>query len=160
MLFCFVAFSCYKDACVRQNLVFKALFGSVSDYKYFLLPHANKKRPLPVLLDSGLRLYGFVDIDSAFELSISCFPSTFMQSIEKVSKNALPFGYFAPVNSLSNGILSGYFPSVRISLKYLLSRIISSRISCQFAFFLKNTLKIRKFIIAPITGVVMPKASV
>ena len=26
-----------------------------------------KKRPLPVLLDSGLHLYGFVDIDSAFE---------------------------------------------------------------------------------------------
>ena len=33
-------------------------------------------------------------------------------------------------------------------------------VSCQFAFFLKNTLKIRKFMIAPITGVVMPKASV
>ena len=30
----------------------------------------NKKRPLPVLLDSGLRLYGFVDIDSAFELEL------------------------------------------------------------------------------------------
>ena len=54
-------------ASLGQNLVFKALFGSASDYKYFLLPHANKKRPLPVLLDSGLRLYGFVDIDSAFE---------------------------------------------------------------------------------------------
>ena len=33
-------------------------------------------------------------------------------------------------------------------------------VSCQFAFFMKNTLKIRKFMIAPITGVVMPKASV
>ena len=64
------------------------------------------------------------------------------------------------LSSLSGGILSGYFPSVRMSYKYLLSRIISSRISCQFAFFLKNTLKIRKFMIAPITGVVMPKASV
>ena len=29
-----------------------------------------KKRPLPVLLDSGLRLYVFVDIDSAFELKL------------------------------------------------------------------------------------------
>ena len=37
---------------------------------------------------------------------------------------ALPFGYFAPVSSLSSGILSGYFPSVRMSYKYLLSRII------------------------------------
>ena len=49
---------------------FRALFGSVSDDKYFLLPCVNKKRPLPVLLDSGLRLYGFVDIDSAFELEL------------------------------------------------------------------------------------------
>ena len=71
-----------------------------------------------------------------------------------------PLGYFAPVSSLSGGMRSGYFPSVRMSYKYLLSKIISSRISCQFAFFLKNTLKIRKFIIAPMTGVVMPKASV
>jgi hypothetical protein len=36
----------------------------------------------------------------------------------------------------------------------------SNSIINQFAFFLKNTLKIRKFMIAPITGVVMPKASV
>ena len=36
----------------------------------------------------------------------------------------------------------------------------SASIANQFAFFLKNTLKIRKFMIAPITGVVMPKASV
>ena len=56
--------------CVRQNLVFRAIFESVSDDKYFLLPCVNKKRPLPVLLDSGLRLYGFVDIDSAFELEL------------------------------------------------------------------------------------------
>ena len=44
---------------------------------------------------------------------------------------AVPVTYSAPVSSLSSGILSGYFPSVRISYKYLLSRIISSRISCQ-----------------------------
>lgn len=56
--------------CVRQNLVFLAIFESVSDDKYFLLPCVNKKRPLPVLLDSGIRLYGFVDIDSAFELEL------------------------------------------------------------------------------------------
>ena len=37
----------------------------------------------------------------------------------------------SPVSSLSSRILSGYFPSVRMSYKYLLSRIISSRISCQ-----------------------------
>lgn len=36
----------------------------------------------------------------------------------------------------------------------------SNSIINQFACFLKNTLKIRKFMIAPITGVVMPKASV
>ena len=65
---------------------------------------------------------------------------------------AVPVTYSAPVSSLSSGILSGYFSSVRMSYKYLLSRIISSRISCQFAFFLKNTLKIRKFMNAPITG--------
>ena len=41
-----------------------------------------------------------------------------------------------------------------------LPTILVLAISCQFAFFLKNTLKIRKFMIAPITGVVMPKASV
>ena len=57
-------------ASLGQNLVFQAPFGGVSDYNYFLLPHANKKRPLPVLLNSGLRLYGFVDIDSAFELEL------------------------------------------------------------------------------------------
>ena len=39
--------------------------------------------------------------------------------------------YYAPVSSLFSGILSGYFPSARMSYKYLLSRIISSRISCQ-----------------------------
>ena len=39
--------------------------------------------------------------------------------------------YSSPVSSLFSGILSGYFPSVRMSYKYLLSRIISSRISCQ-----------------------------
>ena len=33
----------------------------------FCYPMQIKKRPLPVLLNSGLRLYGFVDIDSAFE---------------------------------------------------------------------------------------------
>ena len=33
----------------------------------FCYPMQIKKRLLPVLLDSGLRLYGFVDIDSAFE---------------------------------------------------------------------------------------------
>ena len=62
-----LGFVLFLFVCVRQNLVFKALFGSVSDDKYFLLPHANKKKPLPVLLNSDLRLYGFVDIDSAFE---------------------------------------------------------------------------------------------
>ena len=36
----------------------------------FCYPMQIKKRPLPVLLDSGLRLYGFVDIDSAFELEL------------------------------------------------------------------------------------------
>ena len=49
----------------------------------------------------------------------------------KRHNQAIPFGYFAPVSSLSSGIRSGYFPSVRMSYKYLLSRIISSRISCQ-----------------------------
>ena len=36
----------------------------------FCYPMQIKKRPLPVLLNSGLRLYGFVDIDSAFELEL------------------------------------------------------------------------------------------
>lgn len=30
--------------CVRQNLVFRAIFESVSDDKYFLLPCVNKKK--------------------------------------------------------------------------------------------------------------------
>ena len=37
--------SFFLCACVRQNLVFRAIFESVSDYKYFLLPHANKYPP-------------------------------------------------------------------------------------------------------------------
>lgn len=36
----------------------------------FCYPMQIKKRPLPVLLDSDLRLYCFVDIDSAFELEL------------------------------------------------------------------------------------------
>lgn len=34
-------FVCF--ACVRQNLIFRAIFESVSDDKYFLLPCVNKK---------------------------------------------------------------------------------------------------------------------
>ena len=33
-----------QRVCVRQNLVFRAIFESVSDDKYFLLPCVNKKK--------------------------------------------------------------------------------------------------------------------
>ena len=67
-------------------------------------------------------------------------PSNIAFCVSAILFQPSPVTYSAPASSLSSGILSGYFPSVRMSYKYLLSRIISSRISCQFAFFLKNTL--------------------
>ena len=68
--------------------------------------------------------------------------------------------YLIPAFKRSTGMRSGYFPSVRISVKYLLSKIISSRISCQLHFLRKMILNSKKFIIGPMTGVVMPKDSV
>ena len=49
---------------------FSIILAYFTDFSIILASGLNKKRPLPVLLDSGLRLYGFVDIDSAFELEL------------------------------------------------------------------------------------------
>ena len=58
------------------------------------------------------------------------------------------------------GNRSGYSPLVRMFFKYRLSSLMSSRIRLKSAFLLYSTLKMRKFMIVPTTGVVMPKASV
>ena len=58
-------------------------------------------------------------------------PSNIAFCVSAILFQPSPVTYSAPASSLSSGILSGYFPSVRMSYKYLLSRIISSRISCQ-----------------------------
>ena len=58
-------------------------------------------------------------------------PSNIAFCVSAILFQPSPVTYYAQVSSLSSGIFSGYFPSVRISYKYLLSRIISSRISCQ-----------------------------
>ena len=104
--------------CVRQNLVFKALFVSVSDDKCFLLPHANKKRPLPVLLDSGLRLnVSWISIPHLNWNSISCYPSTFMQSIKKGSKKP-----FRPVTlRQSTACPVGFSPGIFLRSEYRLN---------------------------------------
>ena len=75
-------------------------------------------------------LYGvkcLIHMDSCHAYS----PSNIAFCVSAILFQPSPVTYSSPVSSLSSGILSGYFPSVRISYKYLLSRIISSRISCQ-----------------------------
>ena len=136
----------YTDICVKAELV------EYSSVKGFI-----------ILRPYGQAIWELIqkDMDARFKATGHenvAMPVLIPESL--LQKEGELVNGFAPVSSLSSGILSGYFPSVRMSYKYLLSRIISFRISCQFAFFLKNTLKIRKFMIDPITGVVMPKASV
>ena len=58
-------------------------------------------------------------------------PSNIAFCVSAILFQLSPVTYSAQASSLSSEILSGYFPSVRMSYKYLLSRIISSRISCQ-----------------------------
>ena len=57
-----------SNLCVYDIVSFLRHFSGVCrTISTFCYPMQIKKRPLPVLLNSGLRLYGFVDIDSAFE---------------------------------------------------------------------------------------------
>ena len=75
-------------------------------------------------------LYGIkclIRMDSCYAYS----PSNIAFCVSAILFQPSPVTYSSPVSSLSSGIFSGYFPSVKISYKYLLSRIISSRISCQ-----------------------------
>ena len=68
--------------CVRQNLVFRAIFESVSDDKYFLLPCVNKKdHYLFYWIVAFAYMVSWISTPHLNWNSISCFPSTFMPSI-------------------------------------------------------------------------------
>ena len=95
-----------------------------------LLQDTDFIRNLLYRLIACFNLYGvkcLIRMDSCHAYS----PSNIAFCVSAILFQPSPVTYSAPASSLSSGILSGYFPSVRMSYKYLLSRIISSRISCQ-----------------------------
>ena len=95
-----------------------------------LLQDTDFIRNLLYRLIACFNLYGIkclIHMDACHAYS----PSNIAFCVSAILFQPSPVTYSAPASSLSSGILSRYFPLVRMSYKYLLSRIISSRISCQ-----------------------------
>ena len=106
------------------------LMHALIDKSELLLQGTDFVSNLLYRLIACLNLYGFkclIRMDSCYAYP----PSNIAFCVSAILFQPSPVTYYAPVSSLSSGIFSGYFPSARISYKYLLSRIISSRISCQ-----------------------------
>ena len=106
------------------------LMHALIDKSELLLQGTDFVSNLLYRLIACFNLYGIkclIHMDSCHAYT----PSNIAFCVSAILFQPSPVTYSAPVSSLSSGILSGYFPSVRMSYKYLLSRIISSRISCQ-----------------------------
>ena len=106
------------------------LMHALIDKSELLLQGTDFVSNLLYRLIACFNLYGIkclIRMDSCYAYS----PSNIAFCVSAILFQPSPVTYSSPVSSLSSGILSGYFPSVRMSYKYLLSRIISSRISCQ-----------------------------
>ena len=100
------------------------------DKSELLLQDTDFIRNLLYRLIACFNLYGvkcLIHMDSCHAYS----PSNIAFCVSAILFQPSPVTYYAPVSSLFSGFLSGCFPPVRMSYKYLLSRIISSRISCQ-----------------------------
>ena len=106
------------------------LMHALIDKSELLLQGTDFVSNLLYRLIACFNLYGIkclIHMDSCHAYT----PSNIAFCVSAILFQPSPVTYSAPASSLSSGILSGYFPSVRMSYKYLLSRIISSRISCQ-----------------------------
>ena len=106
------------------------LMHALIDKSELLLQGTDFVSNLLYRLIACFNLYGIkclIHMDSCHAYT----PSNIAFCVSAILFQPSPVTYYAQVSSLSSGIFSGYFPSVRISYKYLLSRIISSRISCQ-----------------------------
>ena len=106
------------------------LMHALIDKSELLLQGTDFVSNLLYRLIACFNLYGvkcLIHMDSCHAYT----PSNIAFCVSAILFQPSPVTYSAPASSLSSGILSGYFPSVRMSYKYLLSRIISSRISYQ-----------------------------
>ena len=106
------------------------LMHALIDKSELLLQGTDFVSNLLYRLIACFNLYGIkclIHMDSCHAYT----PSNIAFCVSAILFQPSPVTYSAPVSSLSSGILSGCFPSARMSYKYLLSRIISSRISCQ-----------------------------
>ena len=83
-----------------------------------LLQDTDFIRNLLYRLIACFNLYGvkcLIHMDSCYAYS----PSNIAFCVSAILFQPSPVTYSAPASSLSSGILSGYFPSVRMSYKYL-----------------------------------------
>ena len=96
------------------------LTQALLDKLELLLQDTDFIRNLLYRLIACFNLYGIkclIRMDSCHAYS----PSNIAFCVSAILFQPSPVTYYAQVSSLSSGIFSGYFPSVRISYKYLLS---------------------------------------